>query len=58
MKKHTVTSGKGAYISPNFVVLSVSTFHFLCTSVKPTTTDSSEPDYKDEEEKDWGEIEF
>ena len=56
MKKHTVTNGKGAYISPNFVVLSVSTF--LCTSVKPTTTDSSEPDYKDEEEKDWGEIEF
>ena len=58
MKENVVAKEKSLYISPSCEYLSVNTFGFFCTSVEPTTTGSTEPDFKDEERKEWGEIEF
>ncbi len=58
MQKYLNVKEKSLYVSPSCEYLSVNTFGFFCTSVEPTTTGSTEPDFKDEERKEWGEIEF
>ncbi|MBF1056007.1 MAG: hypothetical protein HXL33_06910 [Prevotellaceae bacterium] len=58
MKENVVAKEKSLYISPNCELLSVSTIGFICTSVEPTTTNSTETDFDDEKKKEWGEIEF
>ena len=49
---------KKKYFSPCSEILSVQTVQLFATSVKPTTTDSSEPDFDNEKPVEWGEIEF
>ena len=51
MKENVVAKEKSLYISPNCELLSVSTIGFICTSVEPTTTNSTETDFDDEKRR-------
>ena len=58
MKRYKVAKMKKDYIHPSCELLLLEALDFFCTSTHPTTSGSSEPDYDNEEEKEWGEIEF
>lgn len=58
MKTCKIAKMKKPYIHPSCKLLLVESLNFYCTSVHPTTTGSSEPDYNGEEQKEWGEMEF
>ena len=49
---------KKTYISPCTEIFSVQMVQLFATSVRPTTTDSSETDFDKEKQTEWGEIEF